>query len=1282
MKHYLSRWFGCAALTLLAASLGGCNLTPVLVVNPGAVDFGSSTQTSFRISNAGGATLTWSLSEVVRANPDAPWTAAEVNWLSAETTSGTLATGLSTIKLNADTGSLPAGTTANVGVRIESNGGTVVLPLSITVEPTLSATPATISLEAGTTSTSFTVRNSGNQSASWSVLYLADPTQPQNAVPLPFDGVVANPNPSNTAPGGETTVVVSWPAERDNFGLLVQSNAGTSIISINFGGVLDTLRVAPEVLSLYYNNQEEAGGGTVEQVASTLSILNPTGSAVSWTLESQNLFDATKSAPLVIDPISGSTTAFSQSDVKVSISNTVSPDSVLEGSGNYQIVLRSGDQFILVPVVVEFRSLPEIAVSDPPDDSQGRPEIVPIELLDLGRESIQGEFWIANVGPKGSRLTYRITHEDQGVAEPVIAEVSPLQGTLADTGDDFVFPGANYRIDGIPVTVIVDRANLKEDVEFRTLTIEAIEVTGNNVITTLEPVEKKTVQVRIERAPLVIEGAINRSRPPYLMRFLFLLRDSEGDVIPVSRPEVLDKVNFFIAEDEFPLDLNETNFFVQGPEGLKTNLVLMLDYTGSMYYAGTENATNPLQPGQAVEQVKDAARAFIKDLPEGYNLQLMYYNDRQQRNRLIHPFSSDRASLIAALDSFTLPESLFGVSTINDALIEALESLAAEDALDTLPFDEADLRAILYITDGVDNASLNSAAEVSSVATDLRTRLYPVVYSAGSRNGIGDQLVLANDTGGHLYRAASVGDLTRFLANDSGIELNDEGSTSNNFARIGVANVGGITLNLNSTVTEGTDFIRAVQPTTTSVAAGASTILQVELDPSSVTVGETVVGQIKIATTPDSGSGFVTISATATSVDGEPTFEPENVSINFRDPLGVTWFELSNQVFLTYVTPSQVGGDYNITVNYEVNETETISGSFQEDGIFAPGDVLAGQTTLLTSGIVQDPTTTAPADRTRAEIYVRADYVPRDVTSFRMRFVATPPEDVTQAAKDALKQAQFAVELAPEGLLIAEDEFASSWRLLAEGDNIYRMRTENSNDLLYGSFGNLLKITVTNLGAYVNAFAGGTRLPEFRFEMRVDNDEYYLPAGGGLPTRTKYFLYPGGPAFLEEGSGFPGNRLNVSLAKSSVAGPAPSVLKLIDPGIVDPEAAFPWDLDEDGIGDFQDPEPLDEAIPSALVIPDSFEIAQGVNSFQLTVVNNRLDTYEWSVDEGSLPVWIDSVTVAGGVQPLAPGETATLTVVVDRTGFSDVVLSGTLNIVTDLFGTEAVALTLVVPPAK
>jgi len=248
---------------------------------------------------------------------------------------------------------------------------------------------------------------------------------------------------------------------------------------------------------------------------------------------------------------------------------------------------------------------------------------------------------------------------------------------------------------------------------------------------------------------------------------------------------------------------------------------------------------------------------------------------------------------------------------------------------------------------------------------------------------------------------------------------------------------------------------------------------------------------------------------------------------------------------------------------------------------------------------------------------------------------------------------------------------------LPEGDGIYRMRTQGSNDLLYGSFGNLLRISITNLADFVDAFAGLTRQPEFLVEMRVDNDAYFVPAGGGLPSRSKYFLYPGGPAFIDEGPGATGSSLSVILDDSDLAGPAPNVAVLQVPGF-DPEAEFPWDLDEDGVLDFQDPEPFDEAIPGPIVFPNPFEIGEAVNTFQLRVRNNRLDTFTWSV--ASQPDWITDIAVANGPGLLAPGEESILNITVSRAAFDDEVVVDDLVIQTDLFGQETVSLTLVVPP--
>ncbi|MFM1921097.1 MAG: hypothetical protein RLZZ303_2731, partial [Candidatus Hydrogenedentota bacterium] len=206
IKHYLSRLIGCAALSLAAAGLGGCP-SPVLQVSPGALDFGNAVEASIRIANIGGGTLTWTLTEVSRATAESPWVDTELNWLTPRSTSGAQPSGLQTLKLDANTSLLPVGTTSNVGVRIDSNGGSAVVPLSITVEPTLLVTPASINLPPGTLSASFSISNIGTQTANWSVLFLANPDDVTSGQPIP-DGLVVTPASGATNPGNTATVTV------------------------------------------------------------------------------------------------------------------------------------------------------------------------------------------------------------------------------------------------------------------------------------------------------------------------------------------------------------------------------------------------------------------------------------------------------------------------------------------------------------------------------------------------------------------------------------------------------------------------------------------------------------------------------------------------------------------------------------------------------------------------------------------------------------------------------------------------------------------------------------------------------------------------------------------------------------------------------------------------------------------------------------------------------------------------------------------------------------------
>ncbi|HEX73062.1 MAG TPA: VWA domain-containing protein, partial [Candidatus Hydrogenedentes bacterium] len=801
-------------------------------------------------------------------------------------------------------------------------------------------------------------------------------------------------------------------------------------------------------------------------------------------------------------------------------------------------------------------------------------------------------------------------------------------------------------------------------VEFHEITVEAVDQDFEDV---LDAVEKKTIRIRVERMPLTVEGAINRSRPPYVMRFVFLLRDTLGRAIPTRTQEDLDRIRFTVTDEGIPLDLDETSLYITGPDNLRVNLMLMLDYTGSMYFAGTRDAVNPLAPGEAVAQVKAAARHFLDDLPPGYRVGLMYYNDRQQPNRLIHALTTDREALKDALDRFTIPAAQFGVSTIYDALNDAIARLAAEDAEDVLPFDDADIRAIVFITDGQDNASVADADNVKGAATDARVRLYPVGYSAGGPVNNKDMLVLASETGGHLFTAGNVRNLTRLLGNEKGLSL-ESADGGLNTVRFRVVNVGETTLLWNAVVEDGSPWITNLSPVSGAVAPGGATLVTAQVNSAMVSPNQAVLGIIHIAS--DNGEGVASIRMEV----GADNALPEALTLELWDEPGRIWAELQHQLVLTYVTPRQTGGRYSIRVEYTQPDGTDITGFFEEDGVFYPGDVLAGQIALRTSGIQQVLGETDPDEAVRAEVYVRTDYVPRDVTRFRMRFFLSAPDDAPAAALSALAAAQMWVELAPDGLLITDDPFQPTWRLLEEGDGIYNLLTAQDNPLPYASFGNLLKITVTGLGGYVAAFAGTGRDPELFVEMRMDNAIYVSPATPSQPSRTKYFLYPGGPTN-------PDRLLSVSLTPDA-APPARSAFDLAFPGI-DPEALFAWDRDEDGLPDFYDPYPDRADLPGRLVTPNPFEIGAAQSVGVLTIRNNRLDTFSWGIETASLPAWISAISYGDGTasEPqsvLTPGERERIYLHVDRTGLPGGFVRGTVRVNTDLFADEEIQVTVLV----
>ncbi len=1261
---------------LMAVLLTGCpNLgVPVLEVNPGAIHFnaGQSTHKLF-IHNQGGQTLTWEISEVSRAGSNAPWVETELPWLSYDQSNGETTRGSAIVTLQVIRTGLPVGVLNNTGLRVSSNGGEKVIPVSLVIEATLVVNPNRFNLGPNATSADFTITNTGTASTSWELLYLESLGDIATAVPLPGDFITQPAASSTITSSAQQSIAVEWEAGRNDFDLYMSSPAGSTILRFRFGAPLEGLTATPNPLTLYIETTEIHQGQPAPTVTpSVLRIRNTSTVSRNWTLQLVDRANPETSVPITLSRSTGTTAAADESTVNVAVNDVTK---VRTGSGNYDLLLTSGDDFLTIPLIVEVMPLPEIAISEPPQTT-ARPDIIPLSVLDFGRDEVRMVFWIANVGTRGSRLYFKIHYADQLVENPLIAAVTPMQGDANGPGENFYLPGTNILIPGVPVSVVINRANLRQDVEFRTITVEAVD---SNFENPLEAVATRNVLIRVERQPLTIQGALNRSRPPYVMRFVFMARDSLAQIIPTRTEEDRSRLTFSILENDVPLDMNETSVFLSNE--IRMNLVVMLDFTGSIYTAGTSQG---MAPGEAVNQMKTATRLFLDDLPTNYSVALMYYNDRQQQNRLIHQFSTDRESLKTALEQFTLPPAQFGASDIYDALIDGISLLDTQDPPELLPFDDADVRALVFITDGEDNASVANISDVISQAEESRVQLFPIAYKPNSDPiDIGDLITMAKDSGGYLYTAENVRELVRLLGSERDMTLGRTPQNVVNRARFTVENIGTTAFTWAANVAEGTNRIGPIHPASGSISAGNATTLSVVLNVEGMSEGDRGTGLVRIRTT--SGPAQEALARIRFTVVNDPTMGliAGNIQITFEGTPGTVWRELQNQFVLTYITPKQDNFTYQIQGTYTQTDGTAIQGTFMRDALAYPGDIRAGQIALYTDGLMEDFSTVAGEDPYGADIWLRTDYVPRNVTRFAFRFILGVPAGVPLNPVTLFEDVTMQVSIAGNGLLSGQQN-GDQWRLLPQGDGVYILVTDEDNYLPYGAFGNLLRISLGNLSGVIAAFDTLGIEPDLRLGLRVDNDIYVATGSASQPSDTKFFLYPGGPTNPER-------QLSIRFNRPDLAAPAQSINQLAFPGI-NPEAPGTWDRDGDGIPDFDDPAPDNPAVPGNLVVPNPVEISELANSVSLTLRNNRLDTYEWQITPGSIPFWIANISfgpippgeTTGEPEPISilhPGETEQINLHVDRTGLAPgSVAVTTLEVVTDLpsLNVETIPVTLLV----
>lgn len=190
----------------------------------------------------------------------------------------------------------------------------------------------------------------------------------------------------------------------------------------------------------------------------------------------------------------------------------------------------------------------------------------------------------------------------------------------------------------------------------------------------------------------------------------------------------------------------------------KFTSVLVLDRSGSMLEKASDN-----DKASKLEALKIAAKRFVDSIRDT--------KDQRIRTSLIEfnegvtgpdNFTSKKYTLYQKLQNLTAN----GETALFDATFDAVSVLDAENP--------SGKKAVIALTDGVDNSSRHRADEVIERAKELKVPLFMLGFG---RKGELDETVMmdmANKTGGKYFHASGQKDLVK-LFEDLSIELHDDG---------------------------------------------------------------------------------------------------------------------------------------------------------------------------------------------------------------------------------------------------------------------------------------------------------------------------------------------------------------------------------------------------------------------------------------------------------------------------------------------------------------------------
>jgi len=695
-------------------------------ISRNAINFGvlnDPAQDTFVLSNLGGDPLTYSIT--------VPNNAAA--WLSVSPGNGQLLAD-QTVTVSVDPLAVdPGAYEGTLSVNFADGSEAVVVRFSRPVPPTLVVVPDTIDLGAGKTEEIVGIWNGGIGTLNWQIATAAFPAwlslSPVNAQGI-ASGTVSGTDTStvtlrvnrNLVPPGQNAFSFSFPVTATG------DAEATRTITIQ-----GTVPQIPEI-AIEADGIDNTGVNflTIDTSLNNKDVIlrNPGNGKLIWNIVPSSVPNWITG----ISPSQGEIPAGAEQRITLSVNRS---SLTYLGAQATLLINSNAPRSTILPLRVEILVPKVVSIGVRPS------------TLAFGLTTSSDIIEVSNAGDPDTQLNFQVTSSKEWLS--IFPETGQSTGTAS--------PLKDWRA----VSVTVDRSQLEGAGASAILTVSAYAVENGQRVP-VPGVASARIEVSVEAPALTIQGAQPRLRIPSMVRSVLLMRNLRYQALPIPQTrlkQVGDQFNIF--ENDAPLEISETNQFLTSADRIRGNALILLDYSNSMQEAARKvadpdvaEADDPLQ-----RLYERTISSLIDEMPSNYRIGLAIFNERgtipvrtisnsplETAASIGKTFINDRDILRSRLSNIVVEDN--GASPILPAILNGAALLVNEDAnRNFIPFDDADVRTLIMVSDGRITTPPGSISELATYLRDNYVRLLAVGWGEGvAANPL---LRLTEPSGGHLY---------------------------------------------------------------------------------------------------------------------------------------------------------------------------------------------------------------------------------------------------------------------------------------------------------------------------------------------------------------------------------------------------------------------------------------------------------------------------------------------------------------------------------------------------